>query len=203
VLPFDNLGPPADDYFASGLTEEIASRLAVLHGLAVISRNSAVLYAKSQKTTRQIGKELEVDYIMAGSVRWEGGMGPTGRVRITPQLIRVSDDTHVWSDRYERVVSDIFSVQSAIAENVARELDLAIGGSQRDAIEARPTTNLEAYQAYLRGVHDDTGADRVTGSVARSVTQSFEKAVALDPAFALAHARLSQAYSNMYRFGFD
>jgi TolB-like protein/Flp pilus assembly protein TadD len=203
VLPFENLGPPADEYFAGGLTEEITSRLAVVNGLGVISRNSAVQYAKSSKTTKTIGVELRVDYILGGSVRWEPTASGAGRVRITPQLIRVSDDTHVWTERYDRTVSEIFQVQSEIAERVAEELDLTLLAPERRAIEARPTENLEAYQAYLRGVHYDAGVDRITQSVTRLVAEMFEQAVALDPRFALAHARLSQAYSNLYLLGYD
>ena len=203
VLPFENLGPPADEYFAGGLTEEITSRLAVVNGLGVISRNSAVQYAKSSKSTETIGIELRVDYILGGSVRWEPAASGGGRVRITPQLIRVSDDTHVWTQGYDRTVSEIFQVQSEIAERVAEELDLALLAPERRAIEARPTENIEAYQAYLRGVHSDAGVDRITESVTRRTAEMFEQAVALDPRFALAHARLSQTYSNLYRLGLD
>ncbi len=203
VLPFENLGPQEDEYFAGGMTEEITSRLAVVNGLGVISRNSALQYVGARKSTKQIGEELGVGYILEGTVRWEKDASGRGRVRVTPQLIRVSDDTHVWAERYDRVVEEVFEVQSEIAEKVASELNLALLAPERRAIETRPTENLEAYQAYLRGVHDDSGPDRVSQRVTSLVVQMFERAVALDPSFALAHARLSQAHSNFYRFGYD
>ncbi len=152
VLPFENLGPPEDAYFAAGMTEEITSRLAVVSGLGVISRNSATQYEKSGKTIKQIGEDLGVDYILEGSVRWEKGVEGPSKVRVTPQLIRVSDDTHVWAERYDRLVEEIFQVQSDIAASVIEELDIALLGRERDAIQAHPTDNLDAYQAYLRGI---------------------------------------------------
>jgi eukaryotic-like serine/threonine-protein kinase len=102
VLPFENLGEASDAYFAAGMTEEITSRLASVNGLGVISRTSAVQYAKTGRTTRQIGDELGVDYLLEGTVRWERGGSGSNRVRVTPQLIRVSDDTQLWGDRYDR-----------------------------------------------------------------------------------------------------
>ena len=126
VLPFDNLGSPEDEYFSNGVTDEITSRLSALQGLGVISRTSALKYKNTNKTVKQIGKELDVDYILEGAVRWDRNSDGKGRVRVTPQLIRVEDDTHFWSESYDRVLEDIFSVQSEIAEQVARKLDLAI-----------------------------------------------------------------------------
>lgn len=157
VLPFENLGPAEDEYFAAGVTEEITSRLAVVRGLAVISRSTAVHYADTDKTAQAIGDELDVDFILEGTVRWQtvGQQGDesASRVRVTPQLIRVSDDTHVWSERYDRVVEEIFDVQSDIAESVLAEINVALLGGEREAVEERPTENLEAYQAYLQGIH--------------------------------------------------
>jgi TolB-like protein/predicted Ser/Thr protein kinase len=108
VLPFDNLGPPEDEYFADGMTEEIISRLAAVSGLEVISRTSAMNYKGTGKNVRQIGEELEVHYALEGTVRWDRSGVNGGRVRITPQLIRVANDAHLWSERYDRVIEDIF-----------------------------------------------------------------------------------------------
>jgi TolB-like protein/Flp pilus assembly protein TadD/predicted Ser/Thr protein kinase len=203
VLPFENLGPPEDAYFAAGMTEEITSRLAVVSGLGVISRNSAVQYEKSGKTTKEIGEDLGVDYILEGSVRWQKGEEGSSRVRVTPQLIRVSDDTHVWAERYDQVVDDIFQVQSDIAQNVIQELDIALLGRESEAIEASPTDNLEAYQAYLRGLEHAEGPDSDLESTVRLTIEMFERAVELDPRFALAYSRLSMAHSSFFHLGYD
>jgi tetratricopeptide (TPR) repeat protein len=201
VLPFEDLGPASD--FASGLAEELSSRLAVLHGLDVISRNSADRYAKSGKSTKDIGAELRVDYIMSGTVRWERSGDSKG-----------SSPCHSAARsrcrRHDRLVRPVRSrcrrnLQRPIRDRgkVAGEMNLTLVSAERQRIEAQPTSNMEAYQAYLQGVHLDAGADRISGSVSRRVAESFERAVALDPSFALAHARLSEAYSNRYRFGRD
>lgn len=126
VLPFENLGPSEDEYFAAGMTDEITSRLGAVSGLGVISRKRALRYAGSEKTTREIGEELGVGYILVGSVRWaSGGDGPP-RVRITPELIRASDGTQLWSEPYDRVIDDIFEVQSDIAGQVIQRLGVTL-----------------------------------------------------------------------------
>lgn len=197
VLPFENLGAPDDAYFAAGMTEEITSRLASVSGLGVISRTSAVQYAKTGKTTKQIGQELGVDYVLEGTVRWERGASRSSRVRVTPQLIRVADDTHLWADRYDREMKDIFKVQSEIAEQVVDKLGIAVRQPERQAIGAQPTQNLDAYQVYLRGkaLLDSPRTDR---EVTKEAVQMLEQAVQLDPKFALAWAALSKAHSSVY-----
>jgi len=202
VLPFENLGSPDDKYFADGMTEEITSRLASVRQLGVISRQTAVQYNRTGKTIKQIGKDLGVDYALEGTVRWDRSLEDRSRVRITPQLIRVSDDTHLWSERYERVFEDIFAVQSEIAEKVIRQLDITLLEPERRAVEAKPTDNLEAYNAYLRGM-DHYGQSGVFEEKYRMAIQMFERAVELDPEFALAYSMLSEAHSRMYHFGYD
>jgi len=110
VLPFENLGRPEDDYFAAGMTEEIISRLAVVPEIGVISRTTAVQYDRAGKTVPQIGKDLGVDYVLEGTVRWDHLHGGPGRIRITPQLIRVADDTHLWAQLYDRIATDLFQI---------------------------------------------------------------------------------------------
>ena len=114
VLPFENLGPVDDEYLAAGITDEISGRLARVSGLSVISRTSAAQYARTTKTTRQIAQELGVDYLLAGTIRWDKGGADAGRVRIIPRLIRVTDDTHLWADVYDRVIDDVLAVQADI-----------------------------------------------------------------------------------------
>ncbi len=203
VLPFENLGRPEDEYFAAGVTEEITSRLAVVSGLAVISRNSVAQYKDTHKTAQQIGRELDVEYILEGTVRWPPARDGMGRVRVTPQLIRTTDDTHVWADAYDRRIDEIFAVQSDIAERVTRQLDVALLAPEREAMRARPTTNLEAYQAYLQGLHHLHGPDSSLETAARLAIQMLELAVEMDSGFALAYARLAEANSQYYHFGFD
>jgi TolB-like protein/Flp pilus assembly protein TadD len=201
VLPFENLGSPDDEYFASGITEEITSRLAAVSGMQVISRTSARRYADTDKSIREIGDELEVGYVLEGTIRWDRGDTGHGRVRITPQLIRVIDDSHLWSDRYDRVLEDIFAVQSNIAEQVIDRLEATILEPERNVVEARPTENMEAYQAYLSGLqYWWTGEDEPT---ARMMLEMLKRAVTLDPDFAVAHALLSQAHSQYYHYKFD
>jgi TolB-like protein len=151
VLPFENLGASEDEYFAEGMAEEITSRLANVQGLGVISRTSAVGYDRKGKTVKQIGSDLGVDYVLEGGVRWDRGPGRANRVRITPQLIRVADDTHVWSERYERVLADVFAIQSEVAESAVRAMGLTLLPRERAALKEVSTNDLEAYQLYLRG----------------------------------------------------
>ena len=152
VLPFKNLGAAEDRYFADGLTEEITSRLATVKGLGVISRTSADQYRNTPKALRTIGRELGAGYVLEGGVRWEKRAGAPSRVRVTPQLIRVSDDRHLWADRYDAELADIFAVQGNIAEKVMAALNVALGDSGRASMADRPTAVPEAYDYYLRGL---------------------------------------------------
>jgi TolB-like protein/Flp pilus assembly protein TadD/predicted Ser/Thr protein kinase len=202
VLPFDNLGAPEDEYFADGITEEITSRLATLRELGVISRTSAIQYKATQKTIKQIGEELGVDYVLEGTVRWDRTGEGEDRVRVTPQLIRVSDDIHLWSERYDRVLEDIFGVQSDIARQVIEQLGITFLEPERRDLEAKPTENLDAYQAYLRG-REHTGQEVYSMEASQLAIKMFERAVELDPAFGAAYAELSMAHSQIINLGFD
>jgi serine/threonine protein kinase/tetratricopeptide (TPR) repeat protein len=204
VLPFRNLGPPEDEYFADGITEEITGRLAAIHGLSVISRTSALHYKNTEKMTKTIGEELRVDYVLEGTVRWEKTPEGKGRVRVTPQLVRVSDDTHIWTQRYDQDIEDIFSVQSEIAEQVARQLDLTLLEPERRALFARPTDNLEAYDQYLRaGEVESSGWLHWDIREIEQAIEMYEKATELDPNFTLAYIALSKVESFMYISGMD
>jgi eukaryotic-like serine/threonine-protein kinase len=202
VLPFENLGSPDDEYFAAGMTDEITGRLSSVRGLGVISRTSAIQYAGTQKTARQIGEELGVDYILEGTVRWARGTGGNNRVRITPQIIRVADDSHLWAGQYERVIDDIFEIQSEIAQMVVHQLDVTILEHERSAIEVRPTENLDAYQAYLRGRYHSSRPHFNVQDWIQAV-QSYQQAVQFDPEFALAYAELSKAHGKLYYLRYD
>ena len=202
VLPFENRGNPDDEYFAAGMTEEIISRLASLSGLGVISRSSAFQYDRTGKTTAQIGEDFGVEYVLEGTVRWATRADGSSRVRITPQLVRVSDDTSLWSEVFDQVIDDVFDVQSEIAENVAENLGVALLEPERRRLEARPTENPQAYQAYLRGLHHKRRANDFKSGIALAV-RMFERAVEEDPQFVQAWAELAIAHSSMYHYGYD
>lgn len=202
VLPFENLGASEDHYFADGMTEEITSRLAGLSGLGVISRTSSIHYKDTRKTAKQIGEELKVDFILEGTVRWESAGGGGSRIRVTPRLIRVSDDTEVWSDRYDRAFDNVLTIQSEIAEQVVREMDVTLSGSERNRLQMRPTENPVAYQAYLRGL-DYMVFSHAPEEDYRKALHLFEQAVELDSSFALGYVQLSEAHRCLYFYGYD
>jgi TolB-like protein len=188
VLPFENLGNPDDEYFAAGITDEITAKLASIKALRVTSRTSAIQYKQTDKSLKQIGKELGVDYVLEGTIRWDKS-GDTDRVRIIPQLIRVSDDSHIWADTYERAITQIFVVQANIATQIAGALNIALLEPEQLSIEAEPTQNMEAYHLYLRGLelwNARFGAEQAIAVL--------EKAVELDSAFYQAYALLAQLY---------
>jgi serine/threonine-protein kinase len=201
VLPFENLGPDEDDYFADGITDAITVRLAGIHGLGVISRQSAVQYKNREKGTRQIAKELGVDYILEGTVQRERPSDPNSGVRILPQLIRASDDTHVWAQTYDNDMSEVFRLQSDVAEQVAQALDIALLEPERQALQSRPTENAKAYDYYLRG--NQYLYRSYLENDFRIAIGMYEKAVELDLTFAIAYARLSSAHVWMYWFYHD
>jgi len=202
VLPFENLGSPEDEYFADGITDEITGKLATIRELGVISRTSTMQYKKTTKNLRQIAKELGVDYILEGSIRWDKGTD-TNKVRILPQLIRVSDDTHLWAETYQRPMTDIFSLQADIATRIVEAMNVTLLGSERAALESMPTRNMDAYQAYLRGMNHRQGPDFASRENSLSALRMFQRAVELDSTFALAYAQLAYVHAGMYHYGHD
>jgi len=202
VLPFENLGPAEEEYFAEGMTEEITSRLASLKSLGVISRKSALLYRDTDKTIQQIGDELGVNYILEGTVRWAKNSDGTEKVRITPQLIRTDQDIHIWSEIYERAIDDIFKVQSEIAHNVVNELGITLGESEKQNLNKAHTENIDAYQSYLRGMYF-LNRPHFTEQNWLNAIESFNHAVQLDPEFAVAYSALSKTHSRMYFVRYD
>ncbi len=193
VLPFENLGPTDQEYFADGVTEEITTRLAQLSGLGVISRTSAAQYKGTDKSLREIGKELGVDFVLEGTIRWDRS-GESNRVRVSAQLIRADDDTHLWADTFDRVYDQIFELQSELAEEVAKALNVTLLEPELAALNDRPTENLDAYDLFLKARERfDSG----TGMEDRQLaTTMLEQAVTLDSTFATAHALLARIYSN-------
>jgi TolB-like protein/DNA-binding winged helix-turn-helix (wHTH) protein/Flp pilus assembly protein TadD len=194
VLPFENLGPPTAAVFAEGMTEEITANLACLSTLRVISRTSARTYSRGDKTVRQIAEELDVDYVLEGTVRWAKDGAGRQRVRITPQLIRVADDSHVWAEVFEREVGDVFALQAEISERVINMLGITLLAPERRQLRVPVTANMAAYQAYLRGL-ELIDQPFFSPSHVEAAIGAFERAAALDPGFAQAWAQLSQAHS--------
>jgi serine/threonine-protein kinase len=204
VLPFNNLGSSESEYFADGITEEMTSRIAEISGLRVISRQSAIQYKDSEKTLQQIGEELSVDYILEGTIRTDRVPDGSGQVRVTPQLIRVSDDANLWTDRYTAslVPGEIFGIQEQIANRVAQALDVTLLEPERRRLAAKPTENSEAYDLYLRGQDylARPGYREANWSIAEDL---LTRAIELDPEFALARAKLSFLHGRTYFFSYD
>jgi TolB-like protein/DNA-binding winged helix-turn-helix (wHTH) protein/Tfp pilus assembly protein PilF len=190
VLPFENLsGDPQQEYFSSGLTEEMITQLGDLepNRLGVIARTSAMQYKGAKKDTRGIGRELGVDYILEGSVRREGE-----RVRITAQLIQVKDQTHIWARDYDRNLRDILAMQSDVASAIAREIKLKLTSEESARLASTPVLNPEAYELYLKGRY--FWNKRTEDGFVKAI-RFFEQATTLDPQYAQPYAGLADAYA--------
>ena len=184
VLPFTNMSPQADnEYFSDGVTEEILTLLTRIEGLKVISRTSVMRYKKTDKPMRQIGEELGVTTILEGSVRHAGQ-----RVRITAQLIDAATDEHLWADRYDRDLEDIFEIQSDVAERIVEALRVRLTSRERSRLAERPTESVEAYEAYLKGRHF---LSRRTPAAITQAIERFREAVTADSGFAQAWVGLA------------
>jgi TolB-like protein/DNA-binding SARP family transcriptional activator len=198
ILPFENLGSPADAYFAEGLTDEVRTRLTNLEGVRVISGPSMRRYAHTTKTAREVARELGATYVVTGSVRWEHAPGGEGRVRVSPELVRAADQANMWAEALEGPLDDVFTMQARVAERVASALDATLHLRARAEIVARPTTSLAAYDAYLRGRSAVTSATTFSAADRRVIRAEFERAVMLDPKFAAAHEELGWGYLRDY-----
>src|SRR5438128_6652970 len=188
VLPFENLSRDPDNaYFAEGIQEEILTRLASIAGLKVISRSSTQQYQNRPRNLSQIAKQLGVANILEGSVQ-----KAADQVRVNVQLINAQTDSHLWADTYDRKLTDIFGVESEIAIGIAESLQAKLTGREEQALAVKATTNPEAYDAYLRGLAFE--ARTIFQVDLRTEAIGFyERAVQLDPNFAVAWARLSRA----------
>ena len=187
VLPFENRSEDkANAYFADGIQDEILTRLSKIADLKVISRTSTQQYKSAQENLPEIAKQLGVAHILEGSVQKSGDS-----VRVNVQLIKAANDSHVWADTFDRKLTDILSVESEVAKAIAEQLQATLTGQEEQLIAAKPTDNLEAYDAYLRGLAYSlkTGLNYADQIAAQSY---LKEAVRLDPKFALAWALLSQ-----------
>jgi serine/threonine protein kinase/Tfp pilus assembly protein PilF len=188
VLPFENLSRDPDNaYFVDGIQEEILTRLAKIADLKVISRTSMQRYRSKPANLSEIARQLGVANILEGSVQ-----KAADQVRVNVQLINAQTDSHVWADTYDRKLTDLFSVESEIAKRIAESLQTNLSGREEQALAVKPTNNPEAYDSYLRGLAFE---GRFAGGEAAAF---YERAVQLDPNFAIAWARLSRADAHIY-----
>ncbi|MGH9364670.1 MAG: protein kinase domain-containing protein [Thermoanaerobaculia bacterium] len=200
VLPFENLGVAEDDYFADGIADEIRGKLTSLPGLQVIARGSSTPYKKTTKTPKQIAQELEVMYLLTATVRWEKG-GGTSRVHVSPELVEVSGSgtpTSKWQQPFDAALTSVFQVQSDIATRVAQALGVALGAGEEKRLSEKPTQNLAAYDAFLKGEEADNSLGVSDPPSLRRALAFYEQAVALDPGFAQAWAQVARASALLY-----
>ena len=199
MLPFENLsGDPNNAYFAEGIQEEILTRLASIADLKVISRTSTQRYHSKPGNLAEIAKQLGVANILEGSVQ-----KVADQVRVNVQLINSQTDSHLWAETYDRKLTDILGVESEIAKRVADSLQAKLTGREEHSLAVKPTNNAEAYDAYLRGLAFSARSDvssytSYAPNLADKAVSFFERAVQLDPNFAIAWARLSRMDAHLY-----
>jgi adenylate cyclase len=187
VLPFANLsGDPEQEYFSDGITEDLITDLSKLSGLFVISRHSVFLYKGKITKPAQVSQELGVRYLLEGSVRKSGN-----RVRISAQLIDSTTGYHLWAERYDGELQDIFAVQDEVTQQIVAALQVKLTEGEQQRLQHPPTNNLDAYEHFLRGLEYYWRRTREANTQAR---QMFERAIDLDPNFAAVHAWLSRTY---------
>ena len=189
VLPFTNMsGDPEQEYFADGITEDIITELSRSRSLFVIARNSSFAYKGKAADIREVGRELGVRYVLEGSVRKAGN-----RVRVTAQLIEATTGGHLWAERYDRELADIFAVQDEITASVSRAIHPALERSERERAVRKPADDLDAWESYHRGMWHFSRIEAGDNETARGF---FRRAVELDPQFARAVAALALTYLN-------
>ncbi len=200
VLPFENLGDSTDAYFADGITDEVRGKLASVAGIQVIASGSSNQYRHTTKSLPVIAQELGARYLLVGRVRWEHANGKS-RVRVDPELVQVAEakePTTKWQQPFDAELSDVFQVQADIAGKVASALNVALGAQQQQVLAARPTENLAAYDAFLKGEAAAEGVGATDPPSLHRAIDYYDRAVALDPAFALAWAQLARAHAFLY-----
>jgi adenylate cyclase len=196
VLPFVNMsGDPEQEYFSDGITEDLITDLSKLSGLFVIARNSVFLYKGKAVKPEHVSRELGVQYILEGSVRKAGV-----RVRITAQLVDAATGYHLWAERYDRDLQDIFAVQDEVTRRIVAALQVKLSEGEQDRLGQAPTDNLEAYDYYLRGRELQVRLTRETNAQAR---QMLEQAIGLDPQFAAAYVCLGWTYFDEWTLGWS
>ena len=200
VLPFQNLGDSTTEYFADGVTDAVRGKLSGLPGLQVIASSSSNEYKHTSKPLPDIARELGTDYLLIARIRWAKAADGSSRVEVSPELVDVSPGhppTTRWQQPFESAMTDVFRVQGEIAGQVASALNVALGAGQKETLSERPTQNLAAYDAFLKG-EAAQGLTVVNPPTLRASLTYYEQAVALDSGFAEAWSRLAQAQSAYY-----
>ncbi len=188
ILPFDNLSAdPDQEYFSDGLADDLIIDLSKISGMYVVSRSSSFRYKNKQASPEQIGRELNVRYILEASVR-----KAANRVKLNAQLIDTTTGYHLWADRFDWKMEDIFAAQDQFAENIATALEVKVAVDERARLLHRLTSNLDAYDYYLRG---QSNFELFTKEGNAQSRRMFFKATEFDPKFAVAYALLSRSYS--------
>jgi TolB-like protein/class 3 adenylate cyclase/Tfp pilus assembly protein PilF len=195
VLPFENLSSDKENaFFAQGIQDEIITTLSKISGLRVISRTSTARYNSAPENLPEIARDLRVSHILEGSVQ-----KAVDRVHINVQLIQAETDAHLWAQSYDRQLIDVFAVEAEVAKRIADALSTTLSPQEKARVETKPTDNPDAYVLYLRGREYQTRPDNFLQDF-RSAAHFYEQAIALDPNFALAHARLSVTTSQIYHW---
>jgi serine/threonine-protein kinase len=195
VLPFENLSSDKENaFFAQGIQDEIITTLSKISGLRVISRTSTARYGSKPENLPEIARELSVANVLEGSVQKSGD-----RVHINVQLIQAETDSHLWAQSYDRQLTDIFSVEGEVAKKIADSLSATLSPQEKARVETKPTENADAYVLYLRARQYQTRPDNFLQDF-RSAAELYQQAIALDPNFAFAHARLSAVASQIYHW---
>ena len=193
VLPFANMsGDPEQEYFSDGISEDIITDLTKVSALAVVSRNTAFTFKGKHVDVPQVARELKVSHVLEGSVRKAGG-----RVRITAQLIDGASDEHVWAERYDRDLNDIFALQDEISEAIVKALKLKLLPEEKKAIEQRGTDNVEAYNLYLMARQYYVTGHEGDARRAEAIMRLCRRAIEIDPDYARAWALMAMAQVNL------
>jgi serine/threonine-protein kinase len=196
VLPFENEGSADDEYFADGVADEVRSKLSGIPGIQVTARGSTSQYKRSKKPPKQIGEELGVEYLLSGTVRWSKTAGAS-RVKVSPELIQVANQSSRWNPTFDRVMSDVFALQTEIATEVADTLGVQLAPPTKARVAEKPTGNLDAYDSYLKGEQISQSMGLADAKPIRAALVEYERAVTQDSTFALAWSAIARAQATL------